>query len=258
VSVQTYPGSPLIPVPPPGRGLFVVFEGGEGAGKSFQAELLASHLRLDGVPHLLTHEPGGTVHGADIRRMLLESPAGSITAQAEALLFLADRALHVSQVIGPALERGEVVICDRYVDSSCVYQGYARGLGYGHIRQLCEWATDGLAPDLVFLLDIDPELGLARAAEAGGGTADRIEAEDMTFHRQVRRWFRKVAEAGVARHQYGLSPTEYVVLDASGPRTRIANQVLTIVTARLHHLTIDAEPADSVDAEATLSQPEGR
>ena len=157
-------------------GMLIAFEGGEGSGKSTQASRLAEWLTERGVAVTLTHEPGATDLGARIRRILLDSPDGSLTPRAEALLFAADRAHHVDTVIRPGLERGEVVITDRYVDSSLAYQGAGRALVMDDVRRLSRWATGGLRPDLTVLLDVDPELGLERARAAGHGR-DRVERE---------------------------------------------------------------------------------
>jgi dTMP kinase len=182
-------------------GMLIALEGGEGSGKSTQADRLADWLRERGVPVTLTHEPGATEFGARLRRILLDSGDGALTPRAEALLFAADRAHHVDAVIRPALDRGDVVITDRYVDSSLAYQGAGRSLSLDDIRRLSRWATNNLQPDLTVLLDVPPEVGLARARargdgdgggrdggrrDGGGGGADRLEREPLEFHRRVR------------------------------------------------------------------------
>ena len=188
-------------------GMLIAFEGGEGSGKSTQARKLADWLIERGVAVTVTHEPGATDFGAKVRSILLDSGDGSLTPRAEALLFAADRAHHVDTVIRPALDRGEVVITDRYVDSSLAYQGAGRALSVEDIRRLSRWATSGLRPDLTVLLDVDPEVGLARARSTGGGP-DRLERESIDFHQRVRRAFRALADA---------APDHYLVVDAGRP-----------------------------------------
>jgi dTMP kinase len=181
-------------------GLFVVFEGGEGAGKSTQVTRLAAVLEESGHEVVLTREPGATPVGVRIRALLLD-PSTTLSPRAEALLYAADRAQHVATVVKPALERGAVVISDRYVDSSLAYQGAGRALPQDDVARLSRWATDGLVPDLTVLLDIDPAVGLARAT----GAPDRIEQESLAFHRAVRQAFLDLAAA---------DPDRYLVLSA--------------------------------------------
>jgi dTMP kinase len=191
-------------------GLFFVFEGGEGAGKTTQIQRLARYLESEGRSALVTREPGGTEAGARIREVLL-SPRSRLEPQTEALLYAADRAQHVSEVIRPALRNGAVVISDRYLDSSLAYQGAARGLGEEQIMDLNRWATGGLMPDLVFLLDLDPKHGLERS-----GIPDRIEQEELRFHYQVRGAYRDLA----AR-----LPDRFVLIDASRSPEWIEEQI---------------------------------
>lgn len=165
------------------RGLFIVFEGVEGAGKSTQASLLGRWLQRAGVPHVLTFEPGGTAVGEQIRQVLLHH-RGDVPVRAELLLFLAARAALVERVIRPALGAGQVVVSDRYELSSLAYQGYGRGIAVDEVRRLNAFATGGLRPDLVLLLEISAELGGARRA-AAGLAADRIEQESQDFHARV-------------------------------------------------------------------------
>ena len=202
-------------------GLFVAFEGGEGSGKSTQIELLAQALRTDGRPVTVTHEPGATAVGTQIRRLLLydEDP---IAPRAEALLFAADRAQHVDTVIRPALEAGQVVLTDRYVDSSLAYQGAGRKLTVDEVQRVSRWATDGLQPDLTVLLDLPATEGLARAGVRSG--ADKLEAESLDFHERVRGAFRTLAEA---------EPRRYLVVDARLAPEEIATQVRVRVNALL-------------------------
>ncbi|MDQ1690127.1 MAG: dTMP kinase [Pseudonocardiales bacterium] len=186
-------------------GVLIAFEGGEGAGKSSQIRLLAQSLRSDGNDVVITHEPGATSVGRQIRKLLLDSNE-PISPRSEALLFAADRAQHVATVIRPALDRGDVVLTDRFVDSSLAYQGAGRTLSTEDVKRVSRWATEDLVPDLTILLDIPPEIGLARAQGRDGAAGpDRLERETLAFHVRVRQGFRKLAES---------DPNRYLVLDA--------------------------------------------
>lgn len=186
-------------------GIFITFEGGDGAGKTTQAELLASWIAERGIEVVRTREPGGTRLGVALRELLLHGD--HVDARAEALLYAADRAQHVATVVRPALERGAAVVQDRYIDSSLAYQGAGRPLDATQVRRISEWATDGLWPHLTVLLDVDPALAVERR-EQDGGRADRLEAEAREFHRAVREGFRALAAA---------DPDRYLVLDAARP-----------------------------------------
>ena len=215
----------------PGR--LIAFEGVEGAGKSTQLELLRQALegrrgpgdRRGGPPVgrsrevVVTREPGGTPAGERVRELLLD-PAVELHPRAEALLFAAARAELVERVIRPALERGAVVLCDRYLDSSLAYQGGARGLGRGPVEQVNRFATGGLVPDLVVLLDLDPADGLRRRSR----DPDRIEAQDLDFHRRVRSAFRDLAAA---------DPKRFCVVDAALPVPEVAGRVKAAVLSLL-------------------------
>ena len=204
-------------------GMLIAFEGGEGSGKSTQTARLAEWLTERGVAVTTTHEPGATDFGLRIRGILLDSADGSLTPRAEALLFAADRAHHVDTVIRPALDRGEVVITDRYVDSSLAYQGAGRSLSVDDVRRLSRWATDGLKPDLTVLLDIDPEVGLERA-RSSSRQHDRLERESLDFHRRVRAAFRSLADA---------NPDHYLVVDAGGSPDTVATHIRLAAGKRL-------------------------
>jgi dTMP kinase len=196
-------------------GALIAFEGVEGAGKSTQLDLLRRELERRGHEVVITREPGGTPVGERVRAVLLD-PAVELDPRAEALLFAAARAQLVAQVIRPALERGAVVLCDRYLDSSLAYQGQARGLGRRPVEEVNRFATGGLLPDLVVLLDLDPAEGFDRRAER----RDRIEAEDLGFHHRVRDAFRELA-AG--------DPDRFAVVDAAAPADPVAAAVLAAV-----------------------------
>lgn len=165
------------------KGFFITFEGGEGAGKTTLIQGIESALKALGRSVLKTREPGGTPLGESVRSLLLESKS-SISPYAELCLFLASRAQQISDVIGPALEEGKVILCDRFNDSTIAYQGGARGLGIEKVEEMCSFVCQGLEPDLTLYLDIDPEIGLARAKK--DRAQDRIEAEKITFHAKIR------------------------------------------------------------------------
>lgn len=202
-------------------GLFISFEGGEGAGKSTQIARVAAALRAAGRDVVVTLEPGGTELGQAVRRILLD-PQGHVTARAEVLLYAADRAHHVETVIEPALAAGKVVICDRYADSTFAYQGAGRALRLGLVRDIMTFAVAGRWPDLTLLLDVDPRVGLVRARR--GGSGDRIEAEGLQFHDAVRRGFLDLAAQ---------EPGRFRVIDASGSPDDVARQVAAAVDGRL-------------------------
>ena len=195
-----------------GRGLLIAFEGGDGAGKSTQARLLGEWLTAQGHEVVHTREPGGTTLGRALRELVLHGEDGSVSPRAEALIFAADRGHHVATVVRPALERGAVVLTDRYLDSSVAYQGAARALGHEEIRDLSLWAVEGLLPDLTVLLDVSAEQGRARR----GGVHDRLEREADDFHDRVRRGFLDLAAA---------EPGRYLVLDAGQPVEELAEAV---------------------------------
>lgn len=169
------------------KGLFIAFEGGEGSGKTTQAALLRDGLAAHGVETYLTREPGDTLIGKHIRGFLLDGNAGAITTKTEMLLFAADRAEHVETVLKPKLEAGQVVICDRYSASTMAYQVFAGGLDRDGVQSVSDWASDGLKPDITFLLDVDPMIGLDRAGKMNG--KDRYESEDLAYHDKVRKGF---------------------------------------------------------------------
>ncbi|GIF05310.1 dTMP kinase [Actinoplanes siamensis] len=217
-------------------GVFVVFEGGEGAGKSTQVTRLADKLLAEGRDVVVTREPGATDLGGRIRGLVLDHSEDGPSPRAEALLYAADRAHHVATLVRPALARGAVVISDRYVDSSLAYQGAGRTLPVQEISWLSSWATGGLKPDLVVLLDVDPGVGLGRVGARGAG-ADRLESESKAFHERVRYAFLDLAAA---------DPKRYLVLDAARPTDEIA----AAVAARLADL-VGEPPTPAPSAPAT-------
>jgi len=195
------------------RGVFITFEGGEGSGKSTQIRMLAARLEAAGMTVRVLREPGGTVPGEAVRRILLDPDHAGLDARAELLLYEAARAQLVAEVIEPALQAGEVVLCDRFYDSSTAYQGYGRGLPIDEVTQLNAAATGGLVPDRTLVLDIGPELGIARATTH---STDRLEGEDRTFHDAVREGFLAIASA---------EPQRVRVLDATGTIEEVAEKI---------------------------------
>jgi dTMP kinase len=200
------------------RGRLIAFEGGEGIGKSTQAERLACHLDA-----VLTREPGGTDVGERVREVLLDRAVSGLDPRAEALLMAAARAHHVATVIRPALDAGRDVVTDRYSHSSLAYQGHGRGLDVDELRDLSNWATAGLWPDLVVLLDVPGDEAVARRARLADAP-DRMEAEAAEFHRRVVEGFRAMAAA---------DPDQWVVVDGTGDADAVAERVRAAVDAKL-------------------------
>ncbi len=232
-------GAPFAPVPghPNGqapvivhRGLLIAFEGGEGAGKTTQARLLAIWLREQGYDVIATQEPGATKVGMRLRALLLDTAHTGMSARAETLMYAADRAEHVATVIAPALKRGAIVVTDRFVDSSLAYQGRGRNLPVTDIAGLNQWATGGLRPDLTILLDLPPMAGLVRRAPS----ADRLEAEPAEFHQRVREGFLAQARA---------EPYRYLVLDATRPPGELSREIQD----RIRDMLPDPIPAAAED-----------
>lgn len=211
----------------PGRftdtGLFVCFEGGEGGGKSTQSRLLADWLGSEGHRVLLTFEPGDTAVGKEVRRIVLSPETGELSNRTEVLLYAADKAEHVDTVVLPALERGEVVITDRYVDSSLAYQGAGRAEDLAGVEAVQRWATRDLRPHLTVLLDVEPAAGLGRFEER-----DRIEGESLEFHLRVRQGFLDLA---------GRDPAHYLVIDARLPIDEVHALVRERVAGLLGQVT---------------------
>jgi dTMP kinase len=212
------------------RGLLIAFEGGEGAGKTTQARLLAIWLREQGYDVIATQEPGATKVGMRLRALLLDTAHTGMSPRAETLMYAADRAEHVDTLIRPALERGAVVVTDRFVDSSLAYQGRGRNLPLAEIAGLNRWATGGLRPDLTILLDLPPMAGLVRRAPS----ADRLEAEPAEFHQRVREGFLAQARA---------EPQRYLVLDATRPPEELSREIQD----RVRDMLPDPIPAASED-----------
>lgn len=208
---------------PAARGRFITIEGGEGAGKSTQVDLLVAALTRAGIAAQRTREPGGSEGAEAIRRLLLEGADERWDAISETLLFYAARREHVTRLIAPALDRGTWVVCDRFADSTIAYQGYGRGLPLGELRALHRFALGDFAPDLTLILDVPVAEGLARAARRSGN-ADRFERLDAAFHERLRQGFQQIAAA---------DPQRCVVIDASGAVENVHREVLSTVATRL-------------------------
>lgn len=206
-------------------GLFITFEGGEGCGKSTQARVLWKNLRQRNIPAIITHEPGGTILGAEIRKSLKRKRERPISPEAELLLFAASRAQLITEVIRPALKEGETVICDRFGYSTLAYQGYGRGLSLNIIEMVNSLATQNLKPDIVVLLDLLSEEGLARKQNL----KDPFELEELSFHRRVREGYLRAAAA---------EPDRWLVIDASLPKRRIAKIIWGKVSQLLPNLSL--------------------
>ena len=202
-------------------GLLIVFEGGEGCGKSTQAKILSKKLYQQNIPAILIREPGSTALGNEIRELLKRKQAYSISPEAEMFLFVASRVQLVSEVVRPALEEGKVVICDRFFHSTLVYQGYGRQLNLSAVAAINGLATRNLEPELSILLDMPPEQGLARKQSP----KDRFEMEDLSFHRRVREGYLKIATR---------EPGRWLIIDATLPETEISGIIWEKISQLLH------------------------
>jgi dTMP kinase len=210
------------------KGCFITLEGGEGAGKSSLLSALTADLQSAGYQVVVTREPGGTSLGETIRHWLL-SNTFSLSDQAELLLFLAARAQHIDEVIKPALEKGQIVLCDRFNDSTIAYQGEARGLDKNLIKQLCQIVCGSIQPDLTLFLDVDPEIGLLRTQKlnkdhAASGAFDRIESETLHFHKKVRLAFQQLAKE---------EPQRIKVINANQGQAIVIEESLAMVQQHL-------------------------
>lgn len=201
------------------KGLFITFEGTDGCGKTTQIELLKRYLEKKGYKVVLTREPGAKGLGEKLREILLNYD-GDVSSNCESFLFLADRAQHIDMLIKPAIERGEVVLCDRHTDSTVAYQGYGRGLDLDQIRMLNDIATNGVKPDMTFVFDIDIETAQKRV----GKTKDRMESAGIEFFKRVRQGYLEIAKS---------EPERVKVLDATQTIETIANQVKEYIDTKL-------------------------
>ncbi len=199
---------------------FITFEGGEGSGKSTVMKDVATRLTKEGYKLVLTREPGGTPIAEEIRNVILDKANTKMDPRTEALLYAASRRQHLVEKIWPALERGEIVLCDRYLDSSLAYQGGARGLGVDEVLSINMFATEGEYPDLTLLFDLEPEEGLKRIEKNKGREVNRLDLEKLEFHKKVRDNFHALAK------KYS---TRYVVIDASKPLNEVEDEVYKII-----------------------------
>lgn len=195
------------------KGLFITFEGGDGAGKSTLIEKIYQSLVQSGFDVFQTRAPGGTEIGQEIRNLVLHKQDALMSKRCELLLFLADRAQHVEEKILPALQEGKIVLCDRFNDSSIAYQGGARGLMPERVSELCNFACNGLQPDLTLYLDLDPKIGFERVKKAGM-SKDRIESETIEFHQRIREAFKQIARN---------EPNRFIIIDASKSPDEVYN-----------------------------------
>lgn len=207
----------------PARGLFITLEGPEGSGKTTQAALLHEWLLAEGYTVLRTREPGGTRIGERIRDVLHDPAHTEMAAQAEILLYSAARAQLVAEVIRPALAAGQLVLCDRYFDSTYAYQGYGRGLPLDVLREITRFATGGLLPDVTLYLDVLPEVGLQRRVQ-GGGEINRLDREALAFHERVRAGYLELARQ---------EPARWVQVDASGAIAAVQAELRQQLSRRL-------------------------
>ncbi len=201
------------------RGIFITFEGIEGSGKSTQAQLASTWLKSRNISHAITREPGDSTIGKDIRRILLSENTASLQPVSEALLYLADRFQHINEVIRPNLDAGNIVLCDRYHDSTVAYQGYGRGISLQWIENIWSNSGQSLLPDQTLLLDLAPEIGLNRSLEklrSAGLDESRFEKESLEFHTRVRDGFLEIARQ---------NPKRFKMIDASLPSEKI-NQII--------------------------------
>jgi dTMP kinase len=208
---------------------FISFEGGDGSGKTTQVKVLEKYLVSRAISCVVTREPGGTALGQLIRRVLLEAGTQPVASPAELFLYLADRAQHVQEIILPALQAGEIVLCDRYTDSTLAYQGYGRGINLDLLRRLNDVANGGVQPDLTFLLDCPVELGLARTSQRqlnarARKREDRFEREGLEFHRRVHAGFLELARA---------EPNRFHIIDAARPIDDVSGDIKRITDEKL-------------------------
>lgn len=211
-------------------GKFIVFEGGEGSGKTTQTKALRQSLADREIPVFWTREPGGTVVGEKIRAILLDPELGKLPPFAESLLFAADRCAHVEGVIRPMLDNGITVLCDRYIDSTVAYQCDGRQLPERTIRRISEWATNNLYPDLTFVLELDPRVGLDRVIQSRG-SADRIESAGEDFHRRVYAGYSRLADESIQGNGRHTARGEYWVVDAAREIQDISAEILEVTTS---------------------------
>ncbi|MHA6534409.1 dTMP kinase [Paenibacillus sp. BAC0078] len=206
------------------EGYFITLEGGDGSGKTTVLGRVAAYLQNHSMPYLITREPGGIEIAEKIRSIILDPAHTAMDARTEALLYAASRSQHLAEVVEPALKEGLTVLCDRFVDSSLVYQGFARGLGIEEVRNINRFATGGRMPDLTFYLDVDPEVGLSRIAANQDREVNRLDLESLAFHQKVREGYKQVIKA---------DPQRIVVLDANRPIHMVEQDIVQTLKARI-------------------------
>ena len=205
------------------KGIFITFEGGDGAGKTTLIQKVFGYLEKLDFDVFQTRAPGGTELGKKIRHLLLHQQDTLLSKRSELLLFLADRAQHVDELILPNLKKNKIVLCDRFNDSTVAYQGGARGFKEGWVRKLCDFACDGLTPDLTLYLDLNPKIGFERAKKAGL-IKDRIESETLKFHQMIRKAFKQIAKK---------EPKRFIMIDASKTPEDVYTQAKVKIDALL-------------------------
>lgn len=206
------------------EGFFITLEGGDGSGKTTVLGRVAAYLQNHSMPYLITREPGGVDIAEKIRSIILDPAHSAMDARTEALLYAAARSQHLAEVVEPALQEGITVLCDRFVDSSLVYQGYARGLGIEEVWGINRFATGGRMPDLTFYLDVDPEVGLSRIAANQGREVNRLDLENLEFHQKVQAGYKLVVDS---------DPQRIVVLDAGRPIHMVEQDIVSVLKDRI-------------------------
>lgn len=206
------------------EGIFITLEGGDGSGKTTLIGRLAAFLQNHSMPYLVTREPGGIEIAEKIREIILNPAHTAMDARTEALLYAAARSQHLAEKVEPALREGLTVLCDRFVDSSLVYQGVGRGLGVEEVWRINQFATGGLKPDLTFYLDIEPEVGMARIEANGNREVNRLDMENLVFHRKVREAYLRIAEE---------NPERIVTIDANRPIAVVERDIVRLLENRI-------------------------
>jgi len=204
--------------------MFITIEGPEGSGKTSVMNIVCERLLADGYPIIRTREPGGTPIAEQIRDIILDKANTALDARAEALLYAASRRQHLVEKVWPALNKGNIIICDRYLDSSLAYQGGARGLGVNQVLKVNLFATEGCLPDLTLLFDIDPKVGLSRINKTKNSEVNRLDLEQLSFHRKVRKTFLKLAKK---------EPNRFVIIDASKSFDEVVTNAEEVIRLRL-------------------------
>jgi dTMP kinase len=212
-----------------GKGLFITLEGGEGVGKTTMLKKLAQTLEQKNISYIITREPGGIMIAEKIREVILDSAHTMMDARTEALLYAAARRQHLVEKVAPALHEGKVVLCDRFIDSSLAYQGYARGLGIDEVLSINAFAIDQHMPDFTFYLDMDPLDGLARIVAEKGREINRLDLESIEFHQKVRAGYNKVI---------GMYPNRIKKIDAARDVEQVAAEMNSLLIAKLEEFSV--------------------